>query len=247
MNRLLFSFLFVTIQIASTYSQSKITTLQVPGTGQYCQIDPVGASVLPSGRYVTPAGKVSAINRAPYGLAVSPDQQIALVLHNEVVTVVDLRNNEPIRIPSYDGKIPPVVEGSSFMGIAFEPGSHRAWLSGGDKGTVVLFDADKKQKLKAISIDGLFGDKQYEDSYISDIAFDGSRNQLLALDRANNRLVKIDLQTEKITASIKVGRIPFGISLSPDGSKAFVANVGLFEYPLVPGVTPQNKDSLMLE
>jgi YVTN family beta-propeller protein len=247
MKNFLLSLTAFALCITTAFAQPDILTLQVPGAGQYNKIDPSGVSVVPSGRYITPAGKVSRINRAPYGLAVSPDQQLALVLHNEVVTVVDLSNGNPVRVPSYDGKIPPVVEGSSFMGIAFEPNSRRAWLSGGDKGTVVLFDADNKQKLKTISIDGRFGDKTYEDSYISDIAIDESRNQLLVLDRANNRLVKIDLQTEKIAASIKVGRIPFGISLSPDGSKAFVANVGLFEYPLAPGVTPQNKDSLMLE
>ncbi len=59
-------------------------------------------------------------------------------------------------------------------------------------------------------------------------------------------MVRIDLATRKITASVKVGRQPFGLSLSPDGKTAFVANVGMYEYPLITGATPENYDSLMI-
>ena len=41
------------------FSQKTVTTLQVPGAAEFCKIDPAGYSVLPSGRYVTPAGKAS--------------------------------------------------------------------------------------------------------------------------------------------------------------------------------------------
>ena len=44
---------------------------EVPGKNQYCKIDPNGVSVLPSGRYVTPAGEAKRITRAPYGPHVS--------------------------------------------------------------------------------------------------------------------------------------------------------------------------------
>ena len=40
-------------------------------------------------------------------------------------------------------------------------------------------------------------------------------------------MVRIDLATRTIVASVPVGRIPFGIALSPDRQTAFVANVGL--------------------
>ncbi len=50
--------------------------------------------------------------------------------------------------------------------------------------------------------------------------------------------VRIDLGTRKITASIPTGRQPFGLALSPDRSLAFVANVGMYDYPsslILPG------------
>ena len=60
------------------FSQKTITTLQVPGLTEFCKIDPKGHSVLPSGRYVTPAGQVRTITRAPFGLSVSPNGKQAL-------------------------------------------------------------------------------------------------------------------------------------------------------------------------
>ncbi|MEK7253668.1 MAG: phosphoesterase, partial [Bacteroidota bacterium] len=238
------------------FSQPKnVAILQVPGAAEYCKIDRSGVSVLPSGRYVSPAGKAIPISRAPYGLTVSGDNDRVLVLHNGVVTNIDLRfPDRAVRIPSYDKKIPAVLEGSSFLGAAFLPDGKLAWLSGGGTGNVVLFDAENNRKVLEISLNGEFplqgaggGGRKFEDSFTSDLAFDAKRNHLLVLDRGNNRLVKVDLATHKIIASIGVGRIPFGIAVSPDGSTAFVANVGLFEYPLVPGVTPENGGKMLLE
>lgn len=243
-----FAFLVLIISGLISCAKKEVVTLQAPGAAEYCRIDPAGTSVLPSGRYVTPAGKVSMISRAPYGLALSPDESTALVLHNGVVTLVDLAGAlRAERIPSYDGSIPPVLEGSSFLGVAYLPDGKTAWLSGGGTGNVVLFDVEKKQKVKSISLNGSLGGRKYEDSYTTDLIVDASRDQLLVLDRGNFRLVKVDLKTDLLIASIPVGRIPFGIALSPDHSTAFVAHVGLFEYPLVPGVSPESKDSFMLE
>ncbi|MBP9874036.1 MAG: hypothetical protein KBC60_08345, partial [Haliscomenobacter sp.] len=59
-----------------------VKSIQVPAVNDYCRIDLQGASVIPSGRLVTPAGKVLRIARGAFGLALSPDQQTALVLHN---------------------------------------------------------------------------------------------------------------------------------------------------------------------
>ncbi|HRZ18051.1 MAG TPA: glycosyltransferase, partial [Candidatus Hydrogenedentes bacterium] len=72
------------------------------------------------------------------------------------------------------------------------------------------------------------------------------RVELLVLDRGNFRLVRMDLATKKITASIKVGRQPFGIALSHDLKQAFVANVGVYSYPLILGATPENMNALMI-
>ncbi|MBC7893258.1 MAG: phosphoesterase, partial [Sphingobacteriaceae bacterium] len=236
--------LLLALSTTLTFAQTRnVTTLQVPGAGQPCRIDPGGVSVLPSGRFVTPAGQTVRITRGAFGLKLSPDGRKAVVLHNGVVTVLDAQNPEnALRLPSYDETIPAVVKDASFLGVAIAPDSRTAYLSGGDKGTVVRIDLETGRKTGEIRLDTLgFGD-----SFTSDLILDAAGTELLVLDRANFRLVRVDLKTERVTASVRVGRIPFGIALSPDGRYAFVANVGQYAYPLVPGVTPQNGDSLML-
>jgi DNA-binding beta-propeller fold protein YncE len=230
------------------------TQLVVPGANEYCIINPDGKSVVPSGRYVSPIGQTTRISKGAYGLAVSPDQSVALVLHqNGVVTRMDLTGKmEPQQVPNFntiiaDAKREIKAHPTAYLGVVFAADNKTAYLSGGNDGQVVVFDTKTMQKIDSISLDGEFGSKKYKDSFTSDITIDNKRNEILALDRANNRLVRISISTKKIIASIPVGRIPFGIQLSPDGKKALVANVGMFEYPLMPGVTPTNKDEMMMQ
>ena len=243
-------------------AQQKVVTLQVPARTGYSAINPNGNSVLCSGRYVTPVGKVIRITRAPFGMKITPDGKKALILHHTgVITIIELQNTSKTenaiptlqgglggatRIPSYDHTIPPVLQEATFLGIAFSKDSKTAYLSGGDKGNVVLFDMTTLRKSGEIKLDTTFNGIKYEDSFTSDLTIDTDKNELFVTDRANFRLVRIDLATQKITASIKVGRIPFGIALSLDKKYAFVANVGMFEYPKVPGVTEKNGDTMML-
>jgi DNA-binding beta-propeller fold protein YncE len=235
-------------------AQTQHTRLVVPGAAEYCKINPAGASVLPSGRYVTPAGDVQKIARGAFGLAVTPDQSKALVLHQSgVLTRVDLKQNTtPVQVPTAtqivsDAKNQVRFNATAYLGVAFGVDNRTAYLSGGNDGAVIVFDTETMRKTDSISLNGTVAGVKYEDSFTSDLTIDRARNQLLVLDRANYRLVRINLTNRQIVASIPVGRIPFGISLSRDGRYALVANVGLFEYPLVPGVTPTNADTKMMQ
>ena len=234
-----------------TFAQRTYTTLQVPGRSEFCRIDTAEKSVLPSGRYVTPAGQTIRITNDPFGLALSTDGQRAVTLHDGVLTVLDLTNLTATRIPDYAEKIPTVLRDGSFLGVAFAPDTiqrsairrtgQTVYLSNGDKGRVLVFDTEKLRITDSIDLNG----NGYEDSFTSDLLLNG--NELLVLDRANFRLVRIDLATKRITTSIPTGRQPFGLALSPDRKTAFVANVGLYVYPKVPGVTKTNKDTMALK
>ncbi|MFD2573587.1 phosphoesterase [Spirosoma soli] len=236
---LLVAFLLTTL---SAFSQKNYITLQVPGRAEFCKIDTAGRSVLPSGRYVTPAGQSLRITNDPFGLALSPDGTKAVTLHDGVLTVLALNGRtQATRVPDYAGKIPSPVSGATFLGVAFAADNRTAYLSNGDKGRVIVFDTETLRATDSISLDG----NGYTDSFTSDLLLNGK--ELLVLDRANFRLVRVDLATKQIKASIPTGRQPFGLAVSPDRKLAFVANVGLYEYPKVPGVTPTNKDTMMLK
>lgn len=242
----LFGLLLACTQV---YAQKKYTTLQVPGRNEFCIIDTAGKSVLPSGRYVTPVGKTVRITNDPFGLALSPNGQRAVSLHDGVCTVLNLPTTSQggtalvtaTRIPDYAGQIPAILKDGSFLGVAFAPDNKTVYLSNGDKGRVLMFDTDQLRVMDSISLDG----NGYTDSFTSDLLLNGE--ELLVLDRANFRLVRIDLKTKQITTSIPTGRQPFGLALSPDRKLAFVANVGLYVYPKVPGVTKTNKDTMALK
>lgn len=227
-------------------AQKQVNILQVPGINRYSKIDTAGTSVLPSGRFITPAGKTIRITHDPFGLSVSPDGKKAVTLHNGVITLIDIASMNGIRVPAYGKKIVSPLPNGSFLGVAFSPDSKTLYLSGGDNGAVIVYDAEKFVKTDSLSLNGNVGGKEYDDSFTSDLLFNTDKNELLVLDRGNFRLVRIDLGTKKITASINAGRQPFGLALSPDKKTAFVANVGRYAYPLISGATPQNADSIMI-
>ncbi|MCO5945813.1 bifunctional YncE family protein/alkaline phosphatase family protein [Mucilaginibacter flavidus] len=228
------------------YAQKQATILQVPGFDRYSKIDTAGTSVLPSGRFVKPAGKTIRITHDPFGLSISPDGKKAVTLHNGVLTLIDVATMDATRVPAFGKDKTSPLSGGSFLGVAFSPDSKTLYLSGGDNGSVIVYDAQNFVKTDSLTLNGKVGTKTYDDSFTSDLLFNADKNELLVLDRGNFRMVRIDLATKKITASIDAGRQPFGLALSPDKKTAFVANVGMYSYPLIKGATPKNADSIMI-
>ena len=227
-------------------AQKTVQVLSVPGKDGFTHIDKTGKTILPSGRYVTPAGSTIQITNDPFGMALSPDGSKTVTLHNGVFTIINNATLNNTRVPSYDNSIPSPLSKGSFLGVAFSPDSKTVFLSGGDNGAVIVYDIDKLQKLDSISLNGTVNGVDYEDSFTSDLLLNESNNELLVLDRGNFRLVRIDLATRKITASVKTGRLPFGLALSPDHQTAFVANVGMYDYPLLPDLTEKNWETMLL-
>ena len=232
---------------AQIIAQNKIQLLSVPGKDEYTRIEKNGRSVLPSGRYLTPAGETIQITHDPFGMAVAPDGKKTVTLHNGVFTIIDNASLENTRVPSYDKKIISPLSNGSFLGVAFGRDNNVVYLSGGDNGAVIVYDISNYRRIDSISLNGIVDGQKYDESFTSDLLYNDTNNELLVLDRANFRLVRIDLATRKITASIKTGRQPFGICLSPDHTLAFVANVGMYDYPLLPDLNENNKkDSSLL-
>lgn len=247
MFKFLFAFsLLLTSLLLQAQTGKKVTTLQVPGIFEYARINEKGVSVLPSGRYISPAGEMIRITHDPFGMRVSPDGTKAVTLHNGVFTIIDLTNLQPTRVPSYDRKIVSPFSNGSFLGVDFGEQSNIVYLSGGDNGSVLVYDIQQMRRLDSISLNGKVGDIMFEDSFTSDLLYNSDKKELLVLDRANFRMVRINMQTRQIEASIPCGRLPFGLSISPDKKYAFVANVGMYAYPLIEGLTPQNYDSMLI-
>jgi len=220
--------------------------LSVPGYGEYASINPGKKSILPSGRYVSPAGQTIQITHDPFGLKISPDGKTAIALHNGVISIISLPDMQSTRIPDYENKIEAPLKKGSFLGVAFHTALNHVYLSGGDEGTVIVYDYKNLKIIDKLDLNGVFANNNYKDSFTSDLVYNPDKEELLVLDRGNFRLVRIDVKSKKITASIPTGRQPFGLALSPDFKTALVANVGMYSYPLVEGTTPENINKQMI-
>lgn len=221
--------------------------IEVPGRDKYAQISLDEVSILPSGRYVKPAGELKLITRAPYGLTVSNDEKTAVILHNNAISVADLTgpSMSVIRYPSYDGKNPNVIKGASFVGACFSSDNRRVFLSGGDKGKVWVFDVVDKVVVDSFDLN-LAHPESNKEAFATDLLIDELNDDLWVLDRAWFQLHRFSLKSHQIKATIPTGRIPFGIAINPKTNKILVANVGMYVYPVVPGVNEKTKDSFLL-
>jgi YVTN family beta-propeller protein len=226
-----------------------------PALTQYCRVDPDGVSVIPNGRLLTPRGKQILIEPHPYGLAVSSDDKTVVTVNSGTrpFSFSIIRNpfsdtHEVYRIPEGVTTDEGVLN-ACFMGVALVRTADRQLLyaSGGDDGTVMVWDLDDRVRLHTIDLNVPFRGRGWHDSYTGDLVLSPDGSRIHVLDQMNFRLVSIATASNEIVDVVPVGRYPFGICCTPDGSKVYVANVGLFEYSAVKGFDPKRFNETALK
>ena len=209
---------------------------------------PGAASILPGGRIISSLGHQYVTGPGPFGLAASPTGKFLVSANSGPdrfsLTVLEREKNGPWLVHQLVAPKRKKSEGhrdedeqwhSVFMGVAFS-GEHNAYASEGNTGRVRLIDLSTGaiKKTYDLNRDG------FADSFTGDLAFDAARGLLYVLDQANYRLVVCDTHKQRVLSSVRLGRLPFALALSPDKRKAYVTNIGVFEYRPVPGVDPKN-------
>jgi len=229
------------VMIISCRNDRTITTLQVPGFNNYCEISSANGSTIPSGRIVKPYGEFIRICHDPFGLALSPDGSLALAVHDNMLTLINTSDNSYIETEA------PFEKKGSYMGTAISKNNDIAFLSGGNNGDIIVIDLHLMKTVKRISINGNSDGKEYNDSFTGDMVLSIDEKKLYILDQFNFRLVIVDLERSLVLHSIPVGRFPLGLALSPDEKFAYVANTGIFDYPLAPGLNENNIEEAGLD
>lgn len=222
-------------------SGQMVSTLQVPGRDMWCTIDSMGESVIPSGRIVKPYGRFVWIAHDPFGLTLSPDGTLALSVHNNLLTLINTADISTREVSA------PFREKGSYMGAAITRDNRTAYLSGGDSGDIIIMDLESDESSGRISLNGKSGGKDFRGSLVGDIVLSEDEKRLYVLDQFNFRMVILDPERKRVIHSIPVGRFPLGIDISPDGKFAYVANTGIFDYPLAPGLTEKNLEEAGLD
>jgi len=197
-------------------------------------------AVLVNGRKVTPAGTFTRTRSYNWCMAVSADESTVALLGTWNLDLITLKPKPALTlIPPDGGKGPEWLGTGTYLGSALSADGSRLYLGEADSGAVAIVDLKTRKWLGTISLNGT----PYWDSYAGDFAVTPDEKTLVALDRANNRLVVADVATRSVTRSVKVGRQPFAVRLTPDGSHAWVCHVGMFDYLLLPGVTDATRTS----
>jgi DNA-binding beta-propeller fold protein YncE len=202
---------------------------------------PGAASILPGGRIITPLGRQFITGPGSFGIARSPRGRNIVTAdggpRRYALTVLD-RSGTPWQLrhhvadwEGYEGSDPDWR--SVFLGLAFE-NENNVWASEGESGRVRLVDVRSGSRRRLIDLN----EGEFADSYTGDLALDRDRNLLYVLDQANFRLVIVDARRRNVVASVRVGRLPFAIALSPDRRRVYVTNIGMFEYRPIPGAHP---------
>jgi YVTN family beta-propeller protein len=198
-----------------------------------------GASILPGGRIIAPAGDEYAGGPGAFGLAVSPGGQFVVTANTgpgpNSLTVLERQrkgwDDRQLLPASRDplGEAEPGDWHTVFMGLAFDH-ERGVYVAEGNSGRVSLLDWEgQRRRIFDLNQGG------FADSYTGDLAMDAERGILYVVDQANFRIAVIDVRTRQVLASLRVGRLPFALALSPDRRRLYVTNLGMFEYRTIPG------------
>ncbi len=234
--KLLF-FLFAGVVFVSGCGNKKdnVIVLSAPAGTRCTSINKEGTTVIPNGRLLTPAGKNIVIAPHPFGLALSNNGEIAVTANSGVmplsISIIHNLNGSPeiIQVPPGYSNDAGVLE-SVFMGLAISPLNDKVYVAAGQDNSILVFDLQTGNKVDSIdcsvSEDGL----RYPDGYIGDMTITRDGNHIFAVDQTNFRVIIADTRKMRVTKSVPVGRYPFGIALTHDEKKLYVANVGMFQY-----------------
>src|ERR1035437_9959798 len=196
-------------------------------------------SILPGGRIIAPVGEQYVTGSGPFGLVVGPSARTVVTANGgsgrSSFTVLDRERSghwTSRQIGSSTDEFGGADWRGVFMGLALV-NDHTLWASEGNSGKVSLFYwAGGRRRAIDLNQGG------FHDTYTGDLAFDPEKGFLYVVDQANFRVVVVDTKSRQVVTSVRVGRLPFAVALSPDHKRLYVTNVGMFEYQAIPGADP---------
>lgn len=227
--------LSATLLFGGCKNQTDPVVLSAPAGSLYTTINKNGITVIPNGRLLTPAGRSIVVAPHPFGLTLSNDGKIAVTANSGVspLSISIIHNltsaSDIMQVPKGYATDKGVLE-SVFMGLAITPDNKKVFVGGGQTNKILVFDLNSGEKTDSIDCSVTENGLSFPDGYIGDLTMTKNGSYLFAVDQTNFRLVIVDVAKMKVINSVPVGRYPFGVTLSSDEQKVYVANVGVFQY-----------------
>ena len=238
--------IFVLICAGSIYAQKNLWILTPPAGSNYTKINKGGKTIIPNGRIIEPEGKTITTAPHPYGLVLSRDDSYAVTANSgtsplSITIIKNILSEYPaVRQVPPGASTEEGVLASVFMGLAISPDNKAVYVAGGQTNKVYLFSLETGNRIDSIDCSVKIDDNDYSHGYLGDMVLSKNGKRLYCVDQINFRVVILDTETGKLIKNVPVGRYPFGIALSPDEKKLFVANVGMYEYKRIIGITDKN-------
>jgi len=232
--------------VSGQLKNSGLVTLSAPAGNLVTSINRSGKTVIPNGRYITPYGKSIEVAPHPFGLVLSPDGTVAVTANSGTspISITIIKNFQSDN-PTVQ-QVPPGpdtdkgVLASVFMGLAISPDNKIVYVAGGQQNKIYLFSVDSGAKLDSVNCSISENGEPTPNGYIGDMTMSKDGRYLYAVDQMLFRMIVVDTHLKKIISSSKTGRYPFGIVLSPNNDKVYVANVGMFEYSKLGNIEAEN-------
>lgn len=239
--RSIFLVLLTGIMVPAFQAQAQ-PYLHAPSVETYARHDPQGLTILPTGRYLKPAGRHIPVARWPYGLAMSRDGQQLFVASDGVGQLItDWQETTPkIELLKPMAKAGKKNKFANAGGADFAPDGKTIYWSGGDRGTVYVFDVQSKQQTGEISLNSEVGGVRHEDSYVVDLKVSEDGQFIYCADVTNFRLAIISVAAQRVIGSVRTGRYPYALAVA--GRRVYAANIGLFEYSPIPAPGDERHD-----
>ncbi|MDX1315305.1 MAG: hypothetical protein R3356_07360, partial [Eudoraea sp.] len=241
-----FSLFVILLSSCAPNQSSGPWIISAPAGERYTAIDTSGVTIIPNGRIVAPPGKSILVAPHPYGLTLSPDGNTAVTANSgtsplSITIIRDILSHTPEvqQVPPGPSTDKGVLA-SVFMGLAVSNDNETVYVAGGQENKIYLFDLRTGEKKDSIDCSFVSAQMDYSHGYLGDLTLSKDGKKLYAVDQIGFRMVIIDTETGTLEHNIPVGRYPFGICLSPDESRVYVANVGMFEYSIIEGITAEN-------
>jgi YVTN family beta-propeller protein len=215
--------------------------LSAPAGSLYTSINKDGITIIPNGRLLTPSGKSIVVAPHPFGLVLSNDGETAVTANSGTsplsISIIHNLTSAPeiIQVPPGFSTDEGVLE-SVFMGLSISPDNRVVYVAAGQDNSIQVFDLKSGSKIDSVDCSVSEDGTLTPDGYIGDMVLTRDGNFLFAVDQTNFRLVIIDTRKMKVISSVQVGRYPFGVCLTPDEKKVYVANVGMFQYSKIENI-----------
>lgn len=191
---------------------------------------PDGAAILPNGWPITPAGRQLQLSTLPMALALHPDGKHAFVLNSgflpPTVSVIDLDAGSILAEVPAPG---------AWLGLTLDAKGERLFVSGGARGSVLLYTYADGRLERAAEYSGVEGALSDND-FIGDILLSPDERFLFAANLFDDSVSVINLSSGVRVRTFQVGPRPYRLRLGQRGQSLWVSHwgesaIGLYSLP----------------